>query len=76
MYLILCINCEVTYIGETECLRERMNNTKSGIRNANASSLTYMQHKNRCRNLQEPLLIVYPFYKSELMFRKFRVVFY
>ena len=39
IYFRICINCEGTYIEETECLRERMNNTKSRITHANASSL-------------------------------------
>ena len=38
IYLIICINYEGTYIGQTECPRERMSKTKSSIRNANASS--------------------------------------
>ena len=41
IYLIICINCEGTYTGETEYLLERMNNTKSSIGHANTSSLLY-----------------------------------
>ena len=37
IYILICINCEGTNIEETECLRERMNNTKSSIRHENAS---------------------------------------
>ena len=44
IYFIIFINCEGTYIRETECLREHMNNTKSSIRHANALSLPYTQH--------------------------------
>ena len=56
-----------------ECFRERMDNTKSSIRHANASSLPYTQHISRCRNLKEPLFKVYLFYyESDLMFRKFK----
>ena len=41
------------------------------MRHANASSLPYTQHINRCRNLKEPFSKVYPFYyKSDLMFQK------
>ena len=54
IYLIICINCEGTYIGETECLSERINNTKSSIGHANASSLPYTPHISKCRNLKNP----------------------
>ena len=70
IYLIICINCEGTYIGEIKHLLERMNNTKSSIGHANASSLPYTQRITKCRNLKEPLFNVYPFYyESDLMFR-------
>ena len=53
--LIICINYEGTYTGETECLHKHMNNTRSSIRHANTSSLLYTQHISTYRNLREPL---------------------
>ena len=43
----------------TECQIELLNNTKSSMRHANASSLPYTQNISRCKNLKEPLFKVY-----------------
>ena len=51
IHLVISINYGGTYIGETECLCERLNNTKSSIRYLNASSLPYEQ-QIRFRNLK------------------------
>ena len=46
------MNCEGSFIGETECLCERMNNVKSSIRQANSIIFTihatYKRNSYRC----------------------------
>ena len=73
IYMIICNSCGGNYIGETECLRERMNNTKSHIRHTNRNSLPYIQHIYRCNKVIEPMFKIYPFYfENNSMFRKFK----
>ena len=59
--MIICNSCGGSYIGETECLRERMNNRKSHIPHTNRNSLPYIQHLYRCTKVIEPMFKIYPF---------------
>ena len=72
MYLIVCIKCKGTYIGQTECLRERMNNTKSSIRRVNAPSLPYTTYQQMQELKRTHVQSLPNLYESDIMFRKFK----
>lgn len=73
VYMMVCCKCGATYIGETQNLRERMNNAKSSIRKPSQAVVPYAQHLHDCSNLVEPFFYCYPFYyEDDTMFRRFK----
>ena len=73
IYVMKCLHCDEFYIGETQSLREHMNNAKSSIRYPNNAPVPYAQHFNTCSNLKEPYFRCYPiYYESDVMLRRFK----
>ena len=73
IYMLICVKCGDNYIGETQNLRGRTNNTKSKVRYSENNSLEYTKHFSHCSNLIEPYFYVYPFYfEDDVLHRKFK----
>ena len=71
--MLLCTKCRENYIGETENLRERTNNSKSHVRNTETPNNPYAKLLCRCSNLREPYFYLYPFYyENNTMFKRFK----
>ena len=62
LYMLICTKDPNNYIGHTDKLRPRSNNSKSMVRNSDGSEYLYPIHFNNCSNGTEPYFYIFPFY--------------
>ena len=62
IYMLVCTKDTDNYIGQTEELRLRSNNSKSMVRNAEKYSQLYPLHFKRCSNGKEPYFLIFPYF--------------
>ena len=62
IYMLICPNDTHNYIGHTDTLRLRSNNSKSMVRNADNNDHLYPTHFNNCTNQTDPYFHIFPFF--------------
>ena len=63
IYVIKCNNCNLEYIGETECLRNRVRVHKQQILDANLCFLNVSKHIRSCAKNVNPMFKIMPIFK-------------
>ena len=65
VYAIICNNCSLEYIGETECLRDRVRVHKQQILTENLCFLKVSKHIRDCSKNSIPLFKIMPLFHFE-----------
>ena len=63
--MLICTKDKNNYIGQTEDLRLRSNNSKTMVRYSNKYPNIYPAHFKNCSKLKDPYFYIYPFYYVE-----------
>ena len=70
IYMILCLKCGSTYIGETENFRARVNLHKSQTRNADLRKLRVNKHMFECSQEKFKVSPIFKCKNDNLLYRK------
>ena len=62
VYAIICNNCSLEYIGETECLRDRVRVHKQQILTKNLCFLNVSKHIRECSKNSIPMFKIMPLF--------------
>ena len=66
LYVHICNNCDLFYIGQTEDLKQRTRKHKSDVSHPNNSNCKKCsEHLRTCSKMKEPYFNIYPFLYEE-----------
>ena len=65
IYVIICQGCFGEYIGQTECLRDRVRVHKQQIKDPNTRCIPLSAHLDTCAKNKDIKFKIFPFYKMD-----------